>query len=194
VIRGRNDAQVSRQTLSMNRLYRTALGLVALAAMSSLAHAQRTDAAARIENEVAVFAALDKMTARIQKLEVPLGQTVQFGALKVTPRHCFTRPPTELPKTSTYVDVQELQLDGSAKPLFAGWMFAESPGLNAVEHPVFDVWLTECQKPRLTATSAPAPRPGTGRNPAAGGVPPGAQPAPAARPGEEDAPRRRPPR
>jgi hypothetical protein len=157
------------------------------------AEAQRTDPAARIENEVAVFAALDKMTARIQKLAVPLGETVQFGALKVTPRHCYTRPPTELPKTSTYVDVQELQLDGSSKPLFAGWMFAESPGLNAVEHPVFDVWLTECKKPRVTTTAAPAGRPGRSTLGASGAAP-ATPPGGAQRTGEDDAPRRRPPR
>lgn len=163
--------------------------------MASPALAQRSDPAARIENEVAVFAALDKVTARIQKLAVPLGETAQFGALKVTPRSCFTRPPTEQPKTSTYVEVQETQLDGAQKRLFAGWMFAENPGLNAVEHPVFDVWLTECQKPKATTASAPGARPGLpGRGPSAA-PPPGQAPAPAAAPSAEDEfKRRRPPR
>lgn len=118
--------------------------------------------AERIDNQVAVFAALDKVTARISKLEVPLGETVTFGALKVTPHVCYSRPPTEQPKTTTFVDVDEVQLDGKERRLFTGWMFAESPGLNAVEHPVFDVWLTECQKPtRATAQKgAPAPQAG----------------------------------
>jgi hypothetical protein len=122
--------------------------------------------AERIENGVAVFSALDKVTARISKLEVPLGETVQFGALKVTPRACFSRPPTEPPKTSTFVEVQEIQLDGKEQKIFSGWMFAESPGLNAVEHPVFDVWLTECQKP--TRPQATAARPADGKPAAAG--------------------------
>ena len=100
--------------------------------------------AERLPNQVAVFAALDKVTARISKLEVRLNQTVRFGSLKVTPRVCYTRSPTEPPKTSTFVEVDEVQLDGQEKRLFVGWMFAESPGLNAVEHPVFDVWLTSC--------------------------------------------------
>lgn len=100
--------------------------------------------AQRIENRVAVFAALDKVTARIKKLEVPLNETVEFGALRITPRVCYSRPATERPKTTTFVEVTETELDGSEKPLFMGWMFAESPGLHAVEHPVFDVWLTEC--------------------------------------------------
>jgi hypothetical protein len=126
----------------------------------------------RIENQVAVFAALDKVTARISKLEVPLGETRQFGALKVTPRVCYSRPPTEPPKTTSFVEVEEILLDGKEKRLFTGWMFAESPGLNAVEHPVFDVWLTECQSPaRMAAQKGAAPagkagRAGTAEQPA----------------------------
>jgi hypothetical protein len=115
-------------------------GIALLAAAS--AHADR------IDNGVAVFSALDKVTARTSKFEVPLNATVQFGALKVTPRVCYSRPPEEQPKTTSFVEVDEIQLDGQEKRIFTGWMFAESPGLNAVEHPVFDVWLTDCQKPK----------------------------------------------
>ncbi len=101
----------------------------------------------RIENAVAVFSALDKVTATIEKLEVPIGETTTFAALKVTPRVCLTSPATEQPKTTTFVQVDETQLDGSETRVFSGWMFAQSPGLNAVEHPVFDVWLTGCKGP-----------------------------------------------
>ena len=116
-------------------------------------------AAQRIENTVAIFAALDKVTAKISRLEVPLNQTATFGALKVTPRVCYTRAPTEPPKTTTFVEVDETQLDGKEKRIFIGWMFADSPGLNAVEHPVFDVWLTDCSQPRATAAAPQARRP-----------------------------------
>lgn len=117
--------------------------------------------AQRIENKVAVFAALDKVTARISKLEAPLGETVKFGSLKLTPRVCYSRPPTEQPKTTSFVDVDETLLSGQEKRLFSGWMFAESPGLNAVEHPVFDVWLTDCRAPvRPPAQAAAAAKPG----------------------------------
>jgi hypothetical protein len=108
----------------------------------------------RIENGVAVFAALDKVTARIKELEVPLNETVEFGALNITPRVCYSRPATERPKTSTFVEVTETELDGEQKKLFTGWMFAESPALNAVEHPVFDVWLAECRQPVGSTASA----------------------------------------
>jgi hypothetical protein len=125
--------------------------------------------AERIENGVAVFAALDKVTARTSKFEVPLNKTVQFGALKVTPRVCYSRPPTEQPKTTSFVEVDEVALDGHEKRIFTGWMFAESPGLNAVEHPVFDVWLTDCQKPVGSMASK------SGADPAAGGAAPAAE-------------------
>ena len=80
--------------------------------------------AERIENKVAVFSALDKVTATIKTLTVPLNETREFGGLKVTPRVCFSRPPTEQPKTTSFVDVQEVQLDGQEKKIFSGWMFA----------------------------------------------------------------------
>ena len=115
--------------------------------------------AERLENQVAVFSALDKVTARISKFEVELGKTASFGALKVTPRACYSRPETELPKTTTFVEVDEVQLDGQQKRIFTGWMFAESPGLFGVEHPTVDVWLTECQKPKnAVAQKAPEPK------------------------------------
>jgi hypothetical protein len=103
--------------------------------------------AERISNAVAVFAALDKVTGRVSPLEIKMGQTVTFGALKVTARACYTRPPTENPLTSAFIEVDELLLDGSAKRIFTGWTFAESPGIHAVEHPTFDVWLTSCKMP-----------------------------------------------
>ena len=102
-------------------------------------------AAEKIKNNVAVFAALDKVSARISHLEVPLDTTVEFGALLITARTCFTRPPTEPPHTTAFVEVQEVKLNDSKTKLFTGWMFAESPGIHGVEHPVFDVWLTSCK-------------------------------------------------
>jgi len=131
-------------------------GLAASVIWATAAHADR------ISNGVAIFAALDKVTARTSKFEVPLNQTVQFGALKVTPRVCYSRPPTEQPKTTSFVEVDEIGLDGSEKRIFTGWMFAESPGLNAVEHPVFDVWLTDCQKPLGTMAQGGGAAPAEG--------------------------------
>ena len=101
--------------------------------------------AQKIQNSIAVFAALDKVTARISPLEIPVDQSMTFGALTITPRACNTTPPTEEPQTSVFVEIEETQLDETKKRIFTGWMFAESPGLHGVEHPVFDVWLTNCK-------------------------------------------------
>ena len=101
--------------------------------------------AARIENPVAVFSGIDKITGRITNFDVYIGETVQFGALQVTPRVCYSRDETEAQKVTTFVEVDEITLDRKIRRIFTGWMFADSPGLNAVEHPVYDVWLVECK-------------------------------------------------
>ena len=98
-----------------------------------------------IANPVAVFSGLDKITGRIISFDVMVDETVQFGALQVTPRVCHTRPPTEPAQTTAFVEVDEITLTNSIQRLFTGWMFAASPGLHAVEHPVYDVWLVNCK-------------------------------------------------
>ncbi len=132
-----------------------ALGMM-LGLMMGMTGAQ----AQRIENQTAVFAALDKVTARISPLNATLNNTEEFGALKVTARACYSRASTEAPKTSAFVEIDEVLLDGSTRRIFSGWMFAESPGLNALEHPVFDLWLTDCTNPARTAVSPRAPAAG----------------------------------
>ena len=101
--------------------------------------------AEQIVNPTAVFSGLDKITGRIVQFDVAIDETVQFGALQVTPRACYSRPPTETPKTTGFIEVDEIRLDRSVERIFSGWMFADSPGLNAVEHPVYDVWLINCK-------------------------------------------------
>jgi hypothetical protein len=103
--------------------------------------------AERLANPIAVFAGLDKITGTITTFQVPIDGNKQFGSLVVRPRACYSRPPEEEPKTTSFVEVEEVGADNSARRIFAGWMFAESPGLNAVEHPVYDVWLTGCFDP-----------------------------------------------
>jgi hypothetical protein len=92
-----------------------------------------------------VFSGLDKITGRIISFDVAINETVQFGALQVTPRVCYSRPPTETPNTDAFVEVDEVTLQGEIKRIFNGWMFAASPGLHAVEHPIYDVWVTDCK-------------------------------------------------
>ena len=113
----------------------------------TLALACTPAAAQPVKNPIALFNGLDKITGRITAFEVRIDQTAEFGALAVRPRVCNTRDVTEQPKTTAFVEVDEKSLDGTRKRIFTGWMFAESPGLNAVEHPIFDVWLTGCKDP-----------------------------------------------
>jgi hypothetical protein len=108
----------------------------------------------RISNPVAEFTGVDKITGRIITFDVYIDETVQFGALQVTPRVCYSRPVTEEPKTDSFVEVDEITLDRKIRRIFTGWMFAESPGLNAVEHAVYDVWLKSCKQ----SSDVPAPK------------------------------------
>lgn len=134
--------------LNWERALAGALVLAALANLASPVQAQP------IANPVAMLAGLDKITGRITRFDVYIDETVLFGALEITPRACYNRPTSDtLQRTSAFLEVDQRGLDGTAKRLFAGWMFADSPALNAVDHPVYDVWLIECK----TSTNVPAP-------------------------------------
>jgi hypothetical protein len=111
--------------------------------------------AQKIVNPTAVFSGLDKITGRITTFDAGIGETVQFGALQVTPRACYTRPPTETPLTDGFVEVDEVTLQGEVRRIFTGWMFAASPGLHAVEHAIYDVWLTNCKGGAQAVAEAP---------------------------------------
>ena len=149
-------------------------------------------AADPIKHPTAVFAGLDKITGRIKNFDVAIDETVQFGTLLLTPRVCNSRPQTETPLTTTFVEVDEQapkpdqgRDSGVAtrdskkydvKRIFSGWMFAGSPGLHGVEHPVYDVWLVDC-KGGKEIVAQPAPQE--------------AQPATAAAPTPDKPPARR---
>ncbi|MBL4787171.1 MAG: DUF2155 domain-containing protein [Cohaesibacteraceae bacterium] len=102
--------------------------------------------AEKIENPVSVFAGLDKVSGRVTQFDVYIDETVQFGSLQLTPRVCYSRPETEKQKMTGFIEVDELTLNNKVRRIFNGWMFASSPGLNAVEHPVYDIWLIECKQ------------------------------------------------
>jgi hypothetical protein len=110
--------------------------------------------AQKIINKKASFAGLDKITGRIINFDEDIGETVQFGALRVKTDACYTRPATEAANTDAFVEVDEITLQGEVKRIFSGWMFASSPGLHAIEHPVYDIWLTDCKGPDTTVVSA----------------------------------------
>jgi len=118
-----------------------ALALMLAAAPQALAEPER------MNNPIAVFAGLDKITGVTTTFEIPIGEERRFGALIVKPNACFTRPLTAEPKTTSFVEVDQVEVEKTRRRIFAGWMFAESPGLNAVEHAIYDVWLTGCRDP-----------------------------------------------
>ncbi len=142
-----------------------AIPVVGLAAAASFGLAGKADAA-RLENPVAEFAGIDKITGRITTFDVYVNETVQFGALQVTPKVCYSRDETEAQKIDAFIEVDEITLDRKIRRIFSGWMFADSPALNAVEHPIYDVWLTGCKvqsevppPPGVEAVARPAPEP-----------------------------------
>jgi hypothetical protein len=136
----------------------------------------------KIENARVVFAGLDKITGRTISFDAAVGETVQFGALQVTARACYTRPPTEPTNTDAFVEVDEVTLQGEIKRIFTGWMFASSPGLHAVEHPIYDIWLSDCAQPiggPIAQSTPSAPAPSSSSPPSASGRKPGSSRAPA---------------
>ena len=110
--------------------------------------------ATKITNKKASFSGLDKITGRIINFDEDIGETVQFGALRVKTNACYTRPSTEAANTDAFVEVDEITLQGEVKRIFSGWMYAASPGLHGVEHPIYDIWLTDCKGPDQTIVSA----------------------------------------
>jgi hypothetical protein len=127
----------------------------ALVAISALT-APDAALADKISNPIAVFNGLDKITGRIISFEVAINETVQFGALQITPRVCYSRPPTDAPQTDAFAQVDEIDELKQMKRIFSGWMFADSPGLHGVEHPIFDIWLTACKGGTVVIHDAPA--------------------------------------
>src|SRR5256886_13913870 len=114
--------------------------------------------ATKITNKKASFSGLDKITGRIINFDEDIGETLQFGALRVKTDACYTRPATEATNTDAFVEVDEITLQGEVKRIFSGWMYAASPGLHGVEHPIYDIWLTDCKAPDQTVvTAAPDP-------------------------------------
>jgi hypothetical protein len=140
--------------LSLSKHAGRRTGVIGAAFLLTLAVPAHAEA---IRNPVAVFSGLDKITGSMTTFEVAIDETRRFGALSVRPRVCYSRPVTEQPKTTSFVEVEEALADGQEKRIFTGWMLAESPGLNAIEHPIFDVWLIGCRDPNAPEAAQEQP-------------------------------------
>ena len=128
-------------------------GLV-LAALLSLSGG-RTMAASTPADTV-ILQGLDKITARVTTIEAPVGKPVTFGSLSITARHCDKTPPEETPEAAAFLEIVDAKPGEAPVKLFSGWMFASSPAVSALEHPVYDVWVIDCKN---AATSGAATSP-----------------------------------
>jgi len=118
----------------------------ALAAIAAVMLAAGTAAAEPIEMNTAVLQGLDKVTARVETIETRVGEPVRFGTLEIVVRTCRENPPEETPESAAFLDIWEMRPDEQALNLFRGWMFASSPALSAMEHPVYDIWVLDCKE------------------------------------------------
>ena len=105
-----------------------------------------------LDMSTAVLQGLDKVTARISTLEAGVGQTVRFGSLEVTVRACRKHPPEEPPESAAFLEIREKKADEETRLLFSGWMFASSPALSALEHPVYDLWVVDCKNAKSSSS------------------------------------------
>jgi len=96
-------------------------------------------------HDTVVLQGLDKVTARVSRIEARVGQFVRFGTLDIIARTCDKRPPEETPESAAFLDIADVKPDQPAETVFRGWMFASSPALNPMEHPVYDVWVLDCK-------------------------------------------------
>ena len=131
----------------------TALALVLLCAAAPGAIAQQARPTQAGEARPgAVLQGLDKITARISTFEAPIDETLRFGSLDITVRACYRTPPTEPPESTAFLEISDNHTDGMRVSSFSGWMFASSPALSAMEHPVYDVWVVDCMKAESAAS------------------------------------------
>ena len=114
-------------------------GIVALAAAWLIA-------APTAAQDIAVLQGLDKVTARISTLDAPINESIRFGTLALVVRHCRKTPPEEPPETTAFLEIDDIRRGQAPIRLFSGWMFASSPALSALEHPVYDVWVIGCRR------------------------------------------------
>jgi len=119
----------------MRGLFTVTIAVTALASLQAVADPYDT----------AILQGLDKVTARVSTIEARLGDTAKFGALEIIVRACDKRPPEETPESAAFLDVWEVRPGEPAGSIFRGWMFASSPALSALEHPVYDVWVLDCK-------------------------------------------------
>ena len=92
-----------------------------------------------------VLQGLDKVTARISTIEVPVDGSARLGTLVIVARACQKSPPEEPPEVAAFLEITDMPASTPPVTVFSGWMFASSPALSAMEHPVYDLWVKDCK-------------------------------------------------
>ena len=135
-----------RATVRKRRRFAAAIGLgLALGAGAAAGLAAGPAASQEAGPLGAVLQGLDKTTARVSTIEAPLDRPARFGTLQIVARACHKKPPTETPESTAFLEIVDIRPDSPAIPVFTGWMFASSPAVSAMEHPVYDVWVIDCR-------------------------------------------------
>lgn len=109
--------------------------------------------ATEIEMNTARMQAMDKITGHVNVINVPVNGMVNFGSLSIVVRSCQTRPVEEAPENFAFVDITDKSLKGEEVNVFKGWMLSSSPATNALEHPIYDVWLLQCLNNKIDETT-----------------------------------------
>lgn len=135
---------------ALRHLRQAAFAAALVLCVGSPAHAQ--------DVAVAELQGLDKVTARVTPIEAPVGVPVRFGTLEILVLACSRTPPEEPPESAVFLDVRELRNNEPPAQIFSGWMFASSPGLSALEHPVYDIWVTGCRPAASADETAGKPK------------------------------------
>lgn len=94
----------------------------------------------------AVLQGLNKVTARISKLDATVDTPIHFGNLEILVKRCWQAPPSEQPENAALLEIVDRKPDEAPEVVFNGWMFSSSPSLVGLEHPVYDVIVLECKK------------------------------------------------
>lgn len=104
--------------------------------------------------DTALLRLLDKGTARVEQVELPVGKPIVFGRLQIDLRSCQQSPPEEEPESAAFMVVSEIKPGAAEAILFRGWMFASNPSLSALEHPLYDVWVVSCKNAKVKPSNA----------------------------------------
>lgn len=131
--------------------------------------ARMAAAAPSVDYPVAKLRSLDKISARTTVFEAEVGSTLKFGEVYIKVQACRKAPEMEQPESAAFLQIWEVapkgDADGESRWIFSGWMFASSPGLSSMDHPIYDVWVLDCLGAKGEAEDQEGKKQGEGEMP-----------------------------